>query len=299
MAWTNRTFNIIHSLENGSYILDDDTTATGYVDRIPETYYSGDSFALNISVYETYPNTLADFGPTASGALFLKAADTSDIPTHLAVGTVAQPSGQSEYSQVGFVVPSGVTSPYAGQSCLLYAMVTDTDGQVTISQQINITSIDGDGSSNPNAYQMPYTPADATDWSTTPDDVAEALDTLADDLTTLEAHTHTTATHALDCGLTTVTGQVYTVTASGWVDADSSAEATARGIMGYATDTEGAVTILGTVDRTGTMGDILYLAASGVVTPTVTPSGIVRVIGYQTTSTAAEIVPNSIMVEVA
>lgn len=188
MAWTPILIDLDVDLALGSDIEDTAPVHGATVLRkFPAVYMEGDSFRLRCQVWvNRVAGTKANFGDAATCRLYIKRYGVSDIPTLLSTGSIAE-SATGFYDTLDVTVAEGATDGYGGQSCLLYLLVTAAGEQRTIIQQLDVTSLDGSGDGNPSGAEMAYTPADETDWPTTvPDDVAEALDVLAERVTDLE-----------------------------------------------------------------------------------------------------------------
>jgi len=191
MAANATTFKVLHDWSKG-HALGASEVISGYVAQLPSPLWATDSFELQIDFYEKYSQTspvYSDFGAAATATLKIALADTgSASPVTLdAAGTVTT-GGSTEYNRVTFLVPKDtLTSAFVGPNlCIIYAEISwsitgPIDFQRTCYQKLYVTDEDGDGSNTPTAAEMVYTPASSVDWpGTAPDDVASALDTLAD-----------------------------------------------------------------------------------------------------------------------
>jgi len=146
-----------------------------------------DSWELVIDCYEEYDNLSPDYSDFPSGAtakLYIAFADMSNTPLLLSTGTIS--TLNSVRMRVTFEVePEVLTTDYAGSNqCIIIFRVTNTsdpyDIRRTAYQRIYVIDDAGDKSNDLAASKIPYTPYDGDDWTDTdPDDVAEALDDLA------------------------------------------------------------------------------------------------------------------------
>ncbi len=189
MATGPQTYTLLQDFSKGLFWTDSESVS-GYLASLPDPMWVSDSFELIIDCFEEFDSSspvYMDFGNAATAKLYVTYADQTDTPTEITTisATVTQ-NAQTEYHRVTINVAKDIiATAYAGEDqCFLYVQVAFSDGndrQRTFGQRLFFTDNDGDGSANATADVMGYTPGDSNDWTpTVPDDVAEALDILAD-----------------------------------------------------------------------------------------------------------------------
>lgn len=297
MDW--QTFRVIHDFAYGSDMDRQETAETNTIPRLPAPYYEGDSFRLELQCWQ---NKLAseyiDFGAAASAKLYITRYGVSQVPLELADGVLSEAVEGSGYNTITFDVPAEATDGYGGSDCLLYAVVSslhmpgDDWLKRTISQRLTVTSLTGEGALNPDADEIPYTPAVPEDWTTEPETVAEALDELGaresgsnDDLLISPAGT-------------TVLGKVYRNNAGAWLagDPDDPECETCELFIALGTDPEtdgmqAESLVTNPAWSWTTVGASLWLDDSGAITETVptaeTHAGrVARIVGWVRSATS-------------
>jgi len=184
------TYTLLHDFSTGHWLGASDTPS-GYLASLPDELWAGNSFELSVDCYELYSDTSpvrSDFPADAyvTATLYIKFADMEDTPAQLATGTITTDGTHTERNRITFqVAAAALSAAYAGTNrCLIYFEVDGAspyEMQRSAAQKLNIIDEDGDTTNNPLASQIAYTPYDASDWTDPdPDDVAEALDDLAD-----------------------------------------------------------------------------------------------------------------------
>ncbi len=195
MAFDFQTYKIRHDFSKGHFLGNDSSIPGTYVAALPNELWAGTSFEMIIDCYEHLVGDVKASFQAGTATLKIKFANTDDTPTIVVSGTISEEDvGDGFYNRLTFqVAADAIPASYTGSAArgqnkvLLYFEVTATGKKEAAGQYLYITDHDGDGTGNPDAAVMPYTPADSTHWpGTAPDDVAEALDYLAENLTGLD-----------------------------------------------------------------------------------------------------------------
>lgn len=306
MAYGLQTYAIVHDLSKGSDITRSMLSMTGQMDQLPNNLYAGDSLELILTVYENYTsNVKANFGSASTAKLYIKQKDTNQTPTELATGVITESVLNGGYDTITFTIEADKTTAFGGLDSLLYVQITDAlsdfDYKQTISQEIRLLSLNGTNEANPNASEMAYSPSDESDWSTVPDDVSEALDSLADRATALEAQSSDNI--LTDIADTVIQYSLYYFDGTDFEIANATTDATgASKLLAIALDTDAeadGMLLSGFVTNASwsfTPGGALYMSTSaGQITqtmPTATDT-VVRPIGYAISATKIYFAPDS------
>jgi len=158
---TDITYHLLADFGKSPYVDTGNTginAPAGYETRIPSLVV-GDSFELILDCWEDYAasgGTRANFGGCAAATLYLKRLNSAENPITLATTTPETDGVGAEYNRIRFIVPSAtITSVYANQRCLLYAVVTGTQDQRTLMQETDVIDADGTGASDLETKNVP------------------------------------------------------------------------------------------------------------------------------------------------
>lgn len=146
------TYKLVHDLSKGPELGSADGIS-GYMVRLPSILYAGDSFGIELVVYELYSATSPIYcdwpadGVTLSAKLYVKHADTVEDPVLVSTGTIT--AYATKRCQMNFTVyKDGIPANLAGATpvVLLFQVIDTTSPtpvQCSIFQRLSLTDHNG------------------------------------------------------------------------------------------------------------------------------------------------------------
>jgi hypothetical protein len=151
------TYIVVHDLSRGNQLGVADAIE-GYMSRIPDPLYAGDSFRLELLVYEKYSATSPVYcdwpnntSPPTTAKLYVKHADTDEDPVLVSTGTISTYGSTGKRCVASFNVYAGdlPTLFVSTSPCLIYVQIADPatgyEVQTTIFQRITMQDHNGTG----------------------------------------------------------------------------------------------------------------------------------------------------------
>lgn len=143
------TFALVHDLSRGAELGTCDAIS-GYLTRLPNTMYAGDSMNITLTVYEKYSTSSPDYcnwPATSVAKMYVKHADTVEDPVLVSTGSLTQVG--AEYCVMNFTVyADDISESLAGAAPVVFIFqVTEAtvgqEVQCTIFQRLYLTTHDG------------------------------------------------------------------------------------------------------------------------------------------------------------
>lgn len=151
-----------------------------YVKGLPDRIWGPDSFEWILECYEN-SSTALDLS-SATCTIHIAQDVAGATQTQIGTGTV---SGANNNIVTFAVEKEKIPSALYGKTCIVVAKMISGTTERTAVQRLQVTHTDA-GLGSTSAGSLSYTPADSSDWDSTPSDVGGALDELADRVSDVE-----------------------------------------------------------------------------------------------------------------
>jgi len=181
-------------LDNGPWVGQDNpvTQASGFTEGLPDRIWGEDGFMWVVHYFEDDADATGLDMSSATAKIYIAADTDGASRTELGSGVVSGSNNEIiTYTAPADTIPSDLY----GTTCIVILEATNTTYQTTLVQRVEVNHYTKGIGSTPGASAMAYTPTVSGDWpGTDPDDVAEALDDLAERQTDTNLYGHLQAT---------------------------------------------------------------------------------------------------------